>query len=185
MFGSCARTAARCDTTSMSNTECELAVDSCIQRHHIFKNIWTPTMGEQLPCRGEIGNNKDRYAVAILRDRTTVGHVPREISAACALFLQREGSIHCVVTGKRCFHLPHKHKSPKTAATTQRPYLLISTMNDFILADFNLAVGWSIRQTAKFNSLPKFPAIRYFIRCPAAECVTQKPDRNFNQIPPT
>jgi hypothetical protein len=24
-----------------------------------------------------------------------------------------------------------------------------------------LAVGWSIRQTAKFNSLPKFPAIWY------------------------
>ena len=58
-------------------------------------------------------------------------------------------------------------------------------MNDFILADFNLAVGWSIRQTAKFNSLPKFPAIWYFIRCPAAECVAQKPDGNFNQIPPT
>ena len=113
--------------------ECELAVDSCIRGHHVFKNIWTPTMGEQLPCRREIGNNNDRYVVARLRNRTTVGHVPRKISAACALFLQREGSIHCVVTGKRCFHLPHKHKS---AATTQRSHLLISTMNDFISADF-------------------------------------------------
>jgi hypothetical protein len=28
--------------------------------------------------------------------------------------------------------------------------------NDLILADFNLAVGWSIRQTAKFNSPPIF-----------------------------
>ena len=74
--------------------ECELAVDSCIRGHNVFKNIWTPTMGEQLPCRREIGINKDRYAVAILRDRTAVGHVPRKISAACALFLQREGSIH-------------------------------------------------------------------------------------------
>ena len=81
-----------------------------------------------------------------------------KISAACALFLQREGTIYCVVTGKCCFHLPHKHKLPKTAATTQRPHLLISTMNDFILADYNLAVGWSIRQTAKFNSPPNFPA---------------------------
>jgi hypothetical protein len=33
--------------------------------------------------------------------------------------------------------------------------------NNLILVDFNLAVGWSIRQTAKFNSLPKFPAIWY------------------------
>ena len=32
---------------------------------------------------------------------------------------------------------------------------------DFILADFNLVVGWSIRQITKFNSPPNFPAIRY------------------------
>ena len=33
-----------------------------------------------------------------------------------------------------------------------------------ILADFNLAVGVSICQTAKLNSSPNFPAIRYAIR---------------------
>lgn len=87
-------------TTAM---ESELAVDSCIRGHHVFKNIWTPTMDEQLSCKREIGNDKDRYAVAVLRDSTTVGHVPRKISAACALFLQRGGSIHCVVTGERCY----------------------------------------------------------------------------------
>ena len=107
--------------------------------HHVIKNIWTPTMGEQLPCKREIGNIKDRYAVAVLRDHTTVGHVPRKISVACALFLQREGSIHCVVTGKRCFHLPHKHKSPRTAAIALQPR---TTPTNSILADFNLAVGW-------------------------------------------
>ena len=58
--------AARRDTTSTSNMECELAVNSCIQGHHVFKNIWTPTMGKQLPYRREIGIYKDRYAVAIL-----------------------------------------------------------------------------------------------------------------------
>ena len=31
------------------------------------------------------------------------------------------------------------------------------------LADFNLAVGKADRQTAKFNSMPNFPAIRYII----------------------
>ena len=152
----CTHTPAQRDTTSMSNMKCELAVDSCIRGHHVFKSIWTPTMGEQL----EIGNIKGLYAVAVFRDRTIVGHVPRKISAACALFLQREGSIHCVVTGKCCFHLPHKHKPLRTAATTQRPHPLISAMNDFILADFNLAAGWSIHQTAKFNSPPNFPAIQ-------------------------
>ena len=117
-------------------------------------------MGEQLPCRREIGINKDQYTVAIIGDCTMVGHVPKKITAACALFLKRESSIHSIVTGQRCFHLPHKHKSTKTAATTQRPHLLISTMNDFILADFNLAVGWSIRQTTKLNSPPNSLAIQ-------------------------
>ena len=34
--------------------ESELAMDSYIQGHHIFKNIWTPTMSEQLSCNREI-----------------------------------------------------------------------------------------------------------------------------------
>ena len=46
--------------------EYELAMDCCIRGHHVFKNIWTPTMGEQLPCRREIGISKDRYAVEVL-----------------------------------------------------------------------------------------------------------------------
>ena len=61
-------------------------------------------MGEELSCKRELGNDKDRYAVAVvLRDSTTVGHVPRKISAACALFLERDGSIDCVVTGEHCY----------------------------------------------------------------------------------
>lgn len=60
-------------------------------------------MGEQLSCQRETGNNKDRYAVAVLRDCTIVRHVPWKISAACTLFLQRKGSIHCVVTGECCY----------------------------------------------------------------------------------
>lgn len=32
-----------------------------------------------------------------------VEHISRKISAACALFLQREGSIHCIVTGEYCY----------------------------------------------------------------------------------
>ena len=130
--------------------------------------MFSRTFGLQ-PCanrerRRELGINKDQYVVAILRDRTTVGHVPRKM-APCTLFLQREGSIHCVVTGKHCFHLPHKYKLPKTVATTQRPHLLIPLFI-IVLADFNLAVGWSIRQAAKFNSPPNFPAIRYHVYNP-------------------
>ena len=86
-----------------SNMESELTLDSCIRGHHVYKNVWTPIMGEQLSCKRETGNNKDRYAVAVLQDRNTVGHLPRKISAACSLFLQRGGSIRCIVTGERCY----------------------------------------------------------------------------------
>ena len=158
MLDTCARAPARHDTTSTSNMECELAMDSCIWGYHVFKNILDSTTNSY-PAREKSATIR----IGTWLQYTMVGHVPRKISAACTPFLQREGSIHCVVTGKRCFHLLHKHKSPKTAATTQRPHLLISTMNDFIFVDFNLAVGWSIRQTDKFNSLPNFPAIWYVV----------------------
>ena len=45
---------------------------------------------------------KDPYAVAVTRRQAVVGHVPRKVSAACALFL-RKGSIGCVITGGRRF----------------------------------------------------------------------------------
>ena len=42
----------------------------------------------------EEGNDKDRYTVAVTKSGSgVVGHVPRKISAACALFLQKGGSI--------------------------------------------------------------------------------------------
>ena len=42
-------------------------------------------------------NRFDPFAVSIVNS----GHVPRRISAACALFLQHHGSIRCEVTGGR------------------------------------------------------------------------------------
>ena len=58
-----------------------------------------PFNGEELTCLREEGNDKDHYAVAVTKSGSgVVGHVQRRISAACALFLQKGGSIivHCV-----------------------------------------------------------------------------------------
>ena len=38
------------------------------------------------------------YAVAIKKGGKVIGHVPRKMSAACALFLQLGGALHCEVT---------------------------------------------------------------------------------------
>ena len=45
------------------------------------------------------------YAVAVICDDSAVGHVPRRISAACALFLLREGNIKCTITGSRRYSI--------------------------------------------------------------------------------
>ena len=50
-----------------------------------------PTTGEELNCVRERTNTEDPYAVAAVRRSADVGHVPRNMSAACALFLRRRG----------------------------------------------------------------------------------------------
>ena len=50
---------------------------SCIRGHHVYKNVWTPTLGDELECRREGDNDFDRYAVAVLRRGVVVGHLPR------------------------------------------------------------------------------------------------------------
>ena len=79
----------------------EFATDSSVRGYHVYQDIWTPVSGEQLVCEREDGNPQDRYAVAIKKSGNIVGHVPRNISMLCSLFMRRGGSIFCVVTGQR------------------------------------------------------------------------------------
>ena len=67
----------------------------------MYKDVWGAAEGEVLPCARE-GNIQDPFAVAVKKSSTTVGHVPRKVSAICSMFLRRGGSIVCrVVGGKR------------------------------------------------------------------------------------
>ena len=74
--------------------------------HHVCKDIWTPFVGETLSCKREEDTTADPYAVAVKkrfgrRMPVVVGHMPRRISAASCLFLQRHGIIKCEITGVR------------------------------------------------------------------------------------
>lgn len=68
-----------------------------------YKSIWTPFIGEVLRVEVEVSNREDQYAVAILKDNNTVGHVPHELSRTLYFFLRRGGSIECSITGHRKF----------------------------------------------------------------------------------
>ncbi len=79
----------------------EYRVPSCVRGHHVYKNTWSPILGDTLLCERETNNNRDRYAVAVLKQRIVVGHLPEKISKLCSLFLRREGAVEVVVIGHR------------------------------------------------------------------------------------
>ena len=81
------------------------SVEAMVRGYHVYQDIWTAVIGEEFPCKREAGNTFDPFAVAVTRGDTNIviGHVPRRISTVCSLFLRKEGSITCQVTGHRRF----------------------------------------------------------------------------------
>jgi len=65
--------------------------ESVVRGNHIYKEIWSSMLGEELQCFHEIGNIHDLYAVKVSKTGTgTVGHLPKKISMPCHLFLEKE-----------------------------------------------------------------------------------------------
>ena len=59
----------------MESEDSFLLKESVIRGHHVFKDVWTPRVGEILRIGKEAGNTHDQRAVAVLKaDRTIVGH---------------------------------------------------------------------------------------------------------------
>ena len=86
-------------TTSMS-----FSVSSMLREHHIYKDIWDASIGEELSCQREAENYTDPFAVTVMKDNNFVSHMPRKISTVW-LFLHQGGQIVCCVTGSR--HYSH------------------------------------------------------------------------------
>ena len=55
-------------------------------------------MGEELQCVREVDNPHNPYAMSVLKRRQIVGHIPRNISRPCLVFLQSHGMITCTVS---------------------------------------------------------------------------------------
>ena len=80
---------------------CMFSISSVVRGYHIYQDVWSAGVGEQLTCDREPGNRHDTFAVAVKKDEVIVGHVPRCISPICYIFLCRGGTISCRVTGHR------------------------------------------------------------------------------------
>ena len=83
----------------------------------IYKDIWDAIIGEMLQCERELDNESDRYAVAIKKDGTIIGHLPRVISQACSLFLRRGNFISCLATGHRRYSVDLLHRRLEVPCT--------------------------------------------------------------------
>ena len=77
-------------------------IESPVRGHHVYKAAWSSYIGEELPVQREVNNIHDDFAVAVLKNSNTVGHVPWEISRVCWYFLHKSGSeMTCIFNGDR------------------------------------------------------------------------------------
>ena len=64
--------------------EAVFVVESVVRGYHVYHAIWEAVVSEELLCNAEAGNCSDRFAVAVVKNPTTV-------SAPCAIFLKKDG----------------------------------------------------------------------------------------------
>ena len=68
-------------------------MDSVIHGYHIYKDIWTSSIGEELHCQREVGIIHAVWVLkTICRHNTIVSHFPRQISTICLVF--KKGRCH-------------------------------------------------------------------------------------------
>ncbi len=85
--------------SSMADTY-SFDIPSCIRGHHIYHEVWTPTVGERRECIREMTNIVDRYAVGVYKSEQLIGHLPKKISIIC---LRHGGDLSCEVTRRRSY----------------------------------------------------------------------------------
>ena len=73
---------------------------------YIYKEVWSPIVGEVLRCCYKRKNPFDRYAIAVMKQLPgrladcTIGHLPREISQIIRFFLLRGGVVSVKIVNK-------------------------------------------------------------------------------------
>lgn len=54
------------------------SIEAMVRGYHVYKDIWNADIGEEFPCKIEVGNKFDPFAVAVMRGDTVIGHIPRK-----------------------------------------------------------------------------------------------------------
>ena len=72
------------------------AIYSCVRGGHVSKHFQTPTIGQALTCKRELGKVTDLYVVAVIANSMVVGHILRKISANCYYFCPKMKALFTV-----------------------------------------------------------------------------------------
>ena len=85
----------------------QFSFNSFFRGYHAYTDIWTPNFGDEtLYLKPGDGNEEyDKNAMAVIIDRKTGGHIPKNLSKTYKCFLTRPNcTIKCTVIGKRVNH---------------------------------------------------------------------------------
>jgi len=75
--------------------------NSAVWGYHICKDVWKPAIGEKLHAEEKLDNAVDKFAVKVVKNNKTVGHLPCEYLRILWYFIAH-GRKKCVeVTGCR------------------------------------------------------------------------------------
>ena len=86
--------------STTANPSNQFVVKCSVRGHHVYKRIWSPSIGEPFETFCEEENEHNKYAMAVHRN-TIVGHIPREITHTCHFFVKNERQITCEVSGRQ------------------------------------------------------------------------------------
>ena len=59
------------------NFKQSLELETYIKGHHVYKEVWTPEVGEKLNILMEPDNLADKFAVCVKKDQTVIGHLKK------------------------------------------------------------------------------------------------------------
>jgi len=57
-----------------------LPISSAVRGFHVYKDIWKPSISDKLTCEREFDNCFDKFAIKVVNNGETVGHLPREFT---------------------------------------------------------------------------------------------------------
>ena len=98
------------------NGKIQYQINCASRGFHVYRNIWSLKIGQNLVARQEVGNDHDSFAMSAgvniprkLTNFDIVRHIPREISRSCRYFVNYGGYIEARVQESkyRPSHIPY------------------------------------------------------------------------------